>query len=132
MNIEIRDTHEFSEADLAQLFLSVGWESCRYPDRLRIAMQHYESVFSAWDGDRRVGLVSVMDDGVMNAYIQYVLVDPEYQHMQIGSRLLNNVSEHYRDFIRIVLIAYSDKVPFYETCGFARGENKTPMFIEHM
>ena len=36
------------------------------------------TVFSAWDGDRLVGLVRVIDDTEMVAYMHYVLVDPEY------------------------------------------------------
>ena len=130
MNIIYRDTKEFSESDLGRLFLSVNWESGRYPEKLQTAMRNYGSVFSAWDGDRLVGLVSVMDDGIMTAYIQYVLVDPEFQGQGIGKHLLNMVKERYADFMRIVIVAYNDRVSFYETCGFSKGEGKSPMFIE--
>ena len=131
MNITYSDTHEFTENDLGGLFLSVNWESGKHPDKLRIAMTNYGSVFSAWDDDRLVGLVSAMDDGIMTAYIQYVLVDPEYQGQGIGRQLLNMVKDRYSDFMRIVLVAYNDRVTFYETCGFGRGEGKTPMFVEN-
>lgn len=131
MNIIYRDTKEFSESDLGRLFLSVNWESGRYPEKLQAAMRNYGSVFSAWDGDRLVGLVSVMDDGIMTAYIQYVLVDPEYQGQGIGRQLLEMVKERYRDYLRIVIVAYNDRVSFYETCGFSKGEGKSPMFIEN-
>ena len=130
MNIIYRDTKEFSESDLGRLFLSVNWESGRYPEKLQTAMRNYGSVFSAWDGDRLVGLVSVMDDGIMTAYIQYVLVDPEFQGQGIGKHLLAMVKERYSDFMRIVIVAYNDRVSFYETCGFSKGEGKSPMFIE--
>jgi len=130
MNIIYRDTKEFSESDLGRLFLSVNWESGRYPEKLQAAMRNYGSVFSAWDGDRLTGLVSVMDDGIMTAYIQYVLVDPEYQGQGIGRQLLEMVKERYRDYLRIVIVAYNDRVSFYEACGFSRGEGKSPMFIE--
>ena len=88
MNITYSSTHEFSENDLRRLFLSVNWESGNHPDKLQIAMRNYASVFSAWAGDKLVGLVCVMDDGIMTAYIQYVLVDPEYQGQGIGRDLL--------------------------------------------
>lgn len=132
MSIIYQDTHEISEENLRRLFLSVNWQSGNYPDKLRIAMHNYSSVFTAWDGDRLIGLVSVMDDGIMTAYIQYVLVDPEYQGQGIGRHLLDMVKEHYNDYLRIVLVAYDDRVSFYESCGFTRGENKTPVFIEKM
>lgn len=130
MNIIYRDTKEFSESDLGRLFLSVNWESGRYPEKLQAAMRNYGSVFSAWDGDRLVGLVSVMDDGNMNSYIQYVLVDPEFQGQGIGKHLLAMVKERYADFMRTVIVAYNNRVSFYETCGFSKGEGKSPMFIE--
>ena len=131
MSITYSDTHEFSESDLRRLFLSVNWESGKHPDMLRIAMTNYGSVFSAWDGDRLVGMVCVMDDGIMTAYIQYILVDPEYQGKGIGRELLSMVKNRYSEFLRIVLVAYDDRVSFYEVCGFEQGENKTPMFIEN-
>ena len=131
MSITYSDTHEFTENDLGGLFLSVNWESGKHPDKLRTAMTYYGSVFSAWDGDRLVGLVSAMDDGIMTAYIQYVLVDPQYQGHGIGRRLLNMVKDRYSDFMRIVLVAYNDRVTFYENCGFTGGEGKTPMFVEN-
>lgn len=129
MNIRYDDTHEFTTDQLRDLFLSVDWSSGNYPDRLQIAMRNYETVFTAWDEDRLIGLICVMDDGTMNAYIQYVLVNPEYQGHGIGKELIRLVKEHYSDYLRIVLVAYSDKVPFYESCGMKRGEGKTPMFI---
>ena len=55
MNIEYRDTHEFTTASLERLFLSVNWDSGKYPERLQVAMRNYGSVFSAWDGDTLIG-----------------------------------------------------------------------------
>ena len=47
-------------------------------------MQNYSTVYSAWDGEKLVGLISVMDDGIMTAHIHYLLVDPDYQYNGIG------------------------------------------------
>ena len=77
--------------ELEELFLSVEWSSGHYPDKLEIAMRNYATVYTAWDGDRLIGLLSAMDDGVMTAYIHYLLVRPEYQGRGVGKQLL----EHY-------------------------------------
>ena len=37
------------------------------------------TVVTAWDGDRLAGLVRVLDDSEMVAYMHYVLVHPAYQ-----------------------------------------------------
>ncbi|WP_221411755.1 GNAT family N-acetyltransferase [Dysgonomonas capnocytophagoides] len=92
-------------------------------------MKHSGSVFSAWDGDKLIGLISAMDDSIMNAYIHYLLINPEYQGKGIGKQLINKTKEHYKDYLRLILIAYNKEVPFYQNCGFESGEDKNPMFI---
>ena len=98
MNIIYKDTHHFDPQALQSLFLSVDWSSGHYPDKLAAAMKNYETVFSAWDGERLIGLLSAMDDGVMTAYIHYLLVDLAYQHRGIGRRLVEQAKEKYRDY----------------------------------
>ena len=129
MTIEYRETHEFGSGELERLFLSVDWSSGRFPDELVVAMRNYETVFSAWDGDRLVGMVCAMDDGIMNAYVHYLLVDPEYQDMKVGRTLVNMVKQRYQDYKRIMLIAENNELRFYENCGFRSCADATPMFI---
>ena len=69
MEITYKDIHDFKEKDLQDLFLSVDWSSGHFPDKLVIAMKNFETVYSAWDDDKLVGLVSAMDDGIMTAYV---------------------------------------------------------------
>lgn len=129
MSIYYKDTHHFSEKELENLFLSVEWSSGHYPDKLVRAMTHFETVYTAWDDDRLIGLISAMDDGVMTAYIHYVLVHPDYQHKGIGKQLVEHVKNKYKDYLRIALIAYTDEVGFYQSCGFQKADNASPMFI---
>ena len=129
MDIIYKDTKEFSPGDLQELFLSVEWSSGHFPEKLAVAMQNSGSVYSAWDGEELVGLINVLDDGVMTAYVHYLLVNPAFQGRGIGKELVRLVKEIYRDYLRIVLIAYDKEVDFYKNCGFEAGEDKTPMFI---
>lgn len=121
-------THELSPQALERLFLSVGWDSGKYPEKLSLAMRSYKSVFTAWDGDKLVGLVSAMDDGVLTAYVHYLLVDPEYQKKGIGRRLMEMVKLEYSGYMKICLIAENDAIKFYETCGFKRVDTASPMY----
>ena len=129
MKITYKDTHTFSAAELEKLFGAVKWESGKYPEKLQIAMQGFKTVFSAWDGDRLVGLCCAMDDGVMTAYIHYLLVRPEYQSKGIGRALIGRMKETYKDYLRVVLVAYNKEVRFYESCGFGRAIDAAPMFL---
>jgi len=128
-DIQYKTIKDFSEDELRNLFLSVDWSSGNYPDKLVIAMRNSSSVFTAWDGDKLVGLVNVLDDGIMTAYVHYFLIMPEYQNIGIGKKLVTMVSENYRDYLRVVLIAYDKEIGFYEHCGFEVGEETVPMFI---
>ena len=129
MKITYKSIKDFSQEELRDLFLSVEWSSGHYPDKLVAAMKNYGSVFTAWDNDKLVGLISSMDDGIMTAYIHYLLVNPDYQGRGIGTQLVKRTTEHYKGYLRIVLIAYDKEVDFYKHCGFVPGEDKTAMFI---
>ena len=127
--IEFRNTHEFTKEELERLFLSVDWSSGHYPDKLVTAMKNFSTVVSAWDNDRLVGMICAMDDGVMTAYVHYLLVEPDYQGKAIGRRLVEMVKEKYKDYLRIVVVAYNKEMKFYENCGFEKSDTSSPMFI---
>ena len=132
MNITYKDTHDFSAKDLKSLFLSVDWSSGHFPEKLQKAMQGFQTVYSAWDGDMLAGMVCAMDDGIMNAYVHYLLLRPEYQHIGIGKELMQRIHAHYKDYLRIVVIAYNKEIGFYEHCGYEKSEVSTPMFITEL
>lgn len=129
MNIEYKDIKNFNCDELERLFLSVGWSSGHFPEKLAVAMKNYETVYSAWAGDKLIGMICVMDDGIMNAYVHYLLVDPDYHRKTIGRTLVDMVKEKYKDYLRIVVVAYDDEIHFYEACGFEKSEKSSPMFI---
>jgi len=132
MKIIYKDTHKFSKEQLQDLFLSVEWSSGHYPEKLVIAMQNFETVYTAWDGEKLIGLICAMDDGIMTAYVHYLLVNPEYHHQGIGKKLVEMMKEKYKNYLRTVIVAYNDEVGFYESCGFKRAEDSSPMFITEL
>lgn len=92
-------------------------------------MQNSSTVYTAWHEGRLVGLINVLDDNIMTAYIHYLLIHPEFQGKGIGKSLVNYVKNKYRDYLRIVLIAYEKETPFYKNLGFEIGDEKVSMFI---
>ncbi|SKC04700.1 Acetyltransferase (GNAT) domain-containing protein [Lachnospiraceae bacterium] len=127
--IEYKETHDFTKEDLQDLFLSVEWSSGHFPEKLVIAMKNFKTVYSAWDGDKLVGMICSMDDGIMNAYVHYLLVNPAYHDQTIGRTLVEMTKEHYKDYLRIAVIAYDDEAHFYANCGFKKSDESSPMFI---
>lgn len=129
MGITYKTTHDFTANELQDLFLSVNWSSGHYPDKLVTAMKNFETVYTAWDGNKLIGLISAMDDGVMTAYVHYLLVNPDYQDLGIGKNLVERIKQHYKDYLRIVIVAYNEEIGFYESCGFTKADDASPMFI---
>ena len=129
MDITYKDIHDFSEKDLEELFLSVNWSSGHFPEKLVVAMKNFKTVFSAWDEDKLVGMICVMDDGIMNAYVHYLLVNPVYHGKTIGRTLVEMVKEKYKNYLRVAVIAYDNEARFYENCGFEKSKDASPMFI---
>lgn len=119
MHITYTDKKDFSTHDLHQLFQSVGWLSADYPDRLKEALDHCETVFTAWDGKQLVGLVNAIDDSELTAYVHYLCVNPTYQGQGIGSELLNRIKEKYRNYLYIIIIAENEQlIKYYSRNGF--------------
>ncbi|MBQ4220876.1 MAG: GNAT family N-acetyltransferase [Butyrivibrio sp.] len=129
MDIKYTDKHDFTKNELEELFLSVDWSSGHYPEKLCIAMKNFNTVFSAYDGDKLVGMVCAMDDGIMNAYVHYLLVNPEYHNQKIGRTLIDMIKEKYHSYLRIAVIAYDKEMHFYQNCGFEKSDDASPMFI---
>lgn len=120
MDITYTTERDFTKDDVRRLFASVGWVSADYPNHLHAALMGSSMVFSAWAGGRLAGLVRVLDDGSMTAYVHYVLVDPEYQGHGIAGHLMTMVKDHYEDYLYVeVMPEESRNASFYQQHGFS-------------
>lgn len=121
---------KFTQQAVQDLFLSVGWVSGQYPSRLFKALQNSSTVLTAWDGDRLVGLVRLLDDSEMVAYMHYVLVHPDYQGQSIAGTLIEMVKDKYKDYLYIEIMPEESKnAAFYEKHGFQLMQNGVAMQI---
>lgn len=132
MPVTYSDTHDFTAEQLEDLFLSVEWDSGKYPNKLVTAMKNYSAVFSAWDGDKLIGLVSAMDDGILTAYVHYLLVNPSYQKRGIGKHLMTLIQSHYAAYLKLILVAENPAVEFYKSCGLEQVQAAVPMSISKL
>lgn len=130
--MEIRFTEEkvFTREQVQQLFLSVNWMYGQYPDKLYQALMHSSTVLTAWDGDKLIGLVRVLDDTAMLAVLHYVLVDPAYHGRGIAGKMIEMVKEKYKEFLYIEGMPEESKnAPFYQKHGFHIMEDGVAMQI---
>ena len=114
----------FTQEQVQELFLSVGWVSGQYPQRLYKALMHSSTVLTAWDGEQLVGLIRVLDDGEMLAHIHYALVRPDHQERGIAGEMLERIKEKYKNYLYLEGMPEDEaNVPFYKKHGFQRLEH---------
>lgn len=119
MEITYTEEKKFTQDEVQRLFLSVGWVSGQYPARLYKALMNSSTVITAWDKKHLVGLVRLIDDSELVAYMHYVLVDPAYHGLGIASTMILMVKEKYKNYLYIEIMPEESKnVSFYERHGF--------------
>ncbi|MCH4266530.1 MAG: GNAT family N-acetyltransferase [Solobacterium sp.] len=133
MDITYSTQKEFTAEQLQDLFASVHSQSAAYPSRLKEGMLHSSLVISAWDGRQLVGLIRCLDDGTTVAFIHYLLVRPDYQKYHIGHALMEQMMEHYADYLYIKIMPSDPSViPFYEKFGFRQYDNYCAMEVKRL
>lgn len=131
--ISYKTIKDFSEREIEDLFLSVHWESGKYPKEIVKGLANSSVVISAWDGDRLVGLVRGLDDGATVGFLHYLLVNPKYQGQHIGEELMRRILEEYQDLLYVKIMP-SDlgTVGFYRKFGFEIFDNYAAMEIKRV
>ena len=133
MNIEYRETKDFTEKEIEELFLSVNWLSGKYPSRLIKALKSSSLVITAWDGSKLVGLIRALDDGEMVAFLHYFLVRPDYQGNGIAAQLLTITKKRYKDYLYInIMPDERQNISFYQRHGFTLLDDGAAMQIRHL
>ena len=84
------------------------------------ALRDYLQI-ACYDGDELVGFLDVVSNGVTDAYIQDVMVRPDYQGKGIGTELMNRAIQRLKaGHIYMISVIYGEEElrPFYEKFGF--------------
>lgn len=98
--------------------LFVGWPTPPSPEQLIAVMDgSYRRVW-ALDGDRVVGYINAISDGVLNAFVPWLEVHPDYQNQGIGAELVRRLLAQLDDMYAIDLCCDPALVGYYERHGF--------------
>jgi len=63
MEIEIKEIKEVNKEKIIELYKANKWSSAEKPDLLYKALMNSDSLITAWDGNRLVGLGNAISDG---------------------------------------------------------------------
>lgn len=103
---------------IANLRHSVGWngmEAC-YKNELFTSYYH----IAVYDDDRLIAYIDTVSNKVTDAYIQDLMVHPDYQNTGIGTELMNKTIAHLKEKkIYMISVVFEKALsPFYKRFGF--------------
>lgn len=99
------DNPEITLVDLMPIYEAVGWTNyTTKPEMLKAAFENSLHVLAAFNEEGiLVGVLRAVGDGASILFIQDILVTPEYQHQGIGTKLLQQTLEKYKNVYQIQL-----------------------------
>ena len=108
--------------EVLPLYEAVGWTNyTTKPEMLEVAYKNSLHIIGAFNDDEKlIGVLRGVGDGASILFIQDILVYPEYQHQGIGTKLLQETLEKYKNVYQIQLATddSTKTVSFYESNGF--------------
>ncbi|MFS9249749.1 GNAT family N-acetyltransferase [Streptococcus mitis] len=107
--------------DVLHLYQAVGWTNyTNQPQMLEQALSHSLAIYVALDGDAVVGLIRLVGDGFSSVLVQDLIVLPIYQRQGIGSALMKQALEDFKEVYQVQLATEQTEknVGFYRSMGF--------------
>ena len=119
--ISVRKQEIVKLEDVLHLYQAVGWTNYTHqPEMLEQALSHSLAIYLALDGDAVVGLIRLVGDEFSSVLVQDLIVLPIYQRQGIGSALMKEALEDYKDAYQVQLVTDQTErtLGFYRSMGF--------------
>ncbi|MDU2597884.1 MAG: GNAT family N-acetyltransferase [Dermabacter sp.] len=96
----------------------VGWPVLPSAEKLIEVMDSSYRRVWALEGERVVGYINAISDGVLTAFIPWLEVHPDYQGQGVGTELVNRLVAQLEGMYSIDLACEEDLIGYYERLGF--------------
>ncbi len=117
MEIEYSDDLSGVRPDALAGFFA-GWPSSPAPWQHLEILRGSHAVWLALEGERCVGFINAISDGVFHAFIPLLEVLPSHQGRGIGRELVRRMVATLDGLYGVDLLCDEGLVPFYEPLGF--------------
>ena len=103
---------------LSDLRESIGWNRMEEEYGNPLMTSYYQ--IAVYENDQLIGYIDCVSNGVTDAYIQDLMVHPEYQGKGVGTELMNQMITYLKEKrIYMISVVYEESLkPFYEKFGF--------------
>ena len=120
MKPEITRDGRVTPEEIEDLREAVGWDRCE-GTYAQILARHYTYYIVRSDDGRLIGYMSVLSDGISDAFLLDLMIHPAFQRKQIGRQLVRRGIKDVRDAgIRCVQVTFTEDLrDFYAQCGFS-------------
>ena len=130
--IRISLVRSWSASEILDLYRTAGWWKEEYDpaDISRIIEGSFGFAVAVDTGSgRAIGMGRAISDGISDAYLQDLIIDPQFRGRGIGGSIVSILIEHCKKsgISWIGIIAEPDSEKFYLTHGFERMEGYLPM-----
>jgi ribosomal protein S18 acetylase RimI-like enzyme len=106
-------------AQVAQLYESAGMRRpIRDLERIAKMLKHANLVWTAWEGERLVGIARCLTDFAWTCYLADLAVARDLQHRGVGRGLVEHVRETIGPSTALVLNSAPEALAYYPKIGF--------------
>lgn len=124
MNITYRNNKDVNLEDVIRVFKNSGiMRPTDHPERIQTMINHADILFTAWLGDRMIGIARALTDWSFCCYLSDLAVDKDVQKSGIGRELIARVREEIGEDVALILLAAPSAMAYYPKVGFEKIEN---------
>lgn len=119
MNPEVVRDAPVEPKEIEDLRAQVGWDRCEGTYE-QVLKRHYAHYTARDESGRLVAYMSVLSDGISDAFLIDLMVHPQHRKSGMGSRLVRTaVADMKQAGIQCVQVTFNEHLePFYAQCGF--------------
>jgi len=134
-DIEIKFVKTWNEDEIVELYKAGGWWKDHYSKSGITDLIKGSFAFAVVidkKNRKAIGMGRIISDGVSDAYMQDLVILPEYQKFGFGKKLVEKLVKYCQQhqITWVALISEPGQDGFYSKIGFKKMKNYVPMKLE--